>query len=73
LTLLAAISVRQNQLEQACAIQRRAIAREPNQPRQYLMLGEILDKMGRISEAQAARDNATRLKAIATSPLIAAN
>jgi protein O-mannosyl-transferase len=73
LNLLAAISVRQNQLEQACAIQRRAIAREPNQPRQYLMLGEILDKMGRISEAQAARDNATRLKAIATSPLIAAN
>jgi protein O-mannosyl-transferase len=73
LDLLAAILARQNQLEQACVTQRRAIAREPNQPRQYLMLAEILDKMGRISEAQAARDNATRLKAIATSPLIAAN
>src|SRR5258707_1209096 len=32
LNLLAAISVRQNQLEQACAAQRRAIAREPDQP-----------------------------------------
>jgi len=73
LNLLAAISVRQNQLAQACATQRRAIAREPNQPRQYLMLAEILDKMGRTSEAQNARDDATRLKAIATSPRIAAN
>jgi protein O-mannosyl-transferase len=73
LNLLAAISVRENQLEQACATQRRAIAREPNQPRQYLMLAEILDKMGRASEAQTARDYATRLKAIVTSPRIAAN
>jgi tetratricopeptide (TPR) repeat protein len=73
LNLLAAISVRQNQLEQACATQRRAIAREPNQPRQYLILAEILDKMGRTSEAQNARDDATRLKAIAASPRIAAN
>src|SRR5438552_107801 len=73
LNLLAAISVRQNQLEQACAAQRRAIAREPNQPRQYLMLAEILDKMGRTSEAQTARDDARRLKAIVTSPRIAAN
>ena len=73
LNLLAAISVRQNKLEQACATQRRAIAREPNQPRQYLMLAEILDKMGRTSEAQNARDDATRLKAMATSPRIAAN
>ena len=73
LNLLAAISVGQNQLEQACATQRRAIAREPNQPRQYLMLAEILDKMGRTSEAQTARDDATRLKAIVTSPRIAAN
>jgi tetratricopeptide (TPR) repeat protein len=73
LDLLAAISVRQNKLEQACAIQRRAIGREPNQPRQYLMLAEILDKMGRTSEAQNARDDAIRLKAMATSPLIAAN
>jgi Flp pilus assembly protein TadD len=73
LNLLAAISVRQNQLEQACVAQRRAIAREPDQPRQYLMLAEILDKMGRTSEAQTARDDATRLKAIVTSPRIAAN
>jgi hypothetical protein len=37
------------------------------------MLAEILDKMGRTSEAQTARDDATRLKAMATSPRIAAN
>jgi len=73
LNLLAAISVRQNQLEQACAAQRRAIAREPNQPRQYLMLAEILDRMGRTSEAQNARDDAKRLRAIVSSPRIAAN
>jgi len=73
LNLLAAISVRQNQLAQACATQRRAIGREPNQPRQYLMLAEILDRMGRTSEAQNARDAAAQLKAIATSPRIAAN
>jgi Flp pilus assembly protein TadD len=72
LNLLAAILVRQNQLEQACAVQRRAVAREPNQPRQYLLLSDILDKLGRTSEAQNARDDATRLKAIATSPRIAA-
>jgi uncharacterized protein HemY len=41
--------------------------------RQYLMLAEILDKMGRTSEARNARDDATRLKAMATSPRIAAN
>jgi len=73
LNLLAAISVRQNRLEQACVAQRRAIAREPDQPRQYLMLAEILDKMGRTLEAQTARDDAARLKAIVTSSRIAAN
>jgi tetratricopeptide (TPR) repeat protein len=73
LDLLAAILVRQNQLEQACVIQRRAVARQPNQPRQYLLLAQILDKMGRTSEAQNARDDASRLKAIAMSPRIAAN
>ena len=72
LNLLAAIYVRQNQLDQACAVQRRAVAREPNQPRQYLLLSDILDKLGRTSEAQNARDDAARLKAIATSPRIAA-
>jgi hypothetical protein len=48
------------------------VAREPNQPRQYLLLSDILDKLGRTAEAQNARDDATRLKAIATSPRIAA-
>ncbi len=72
LNLLAAIFVHQNQLEQAYAVQRRAVAREPNEPSQYLLLSDILDKLGRTSEAQNARDDAARLKAIATSPRIAA-
>jgi len=73
LNLLAAIFVRQNELDEACVVQRRAVAREPNQPRQYLLLSEILDRLGRTSEAQRARDDATRLKAIANSPRFVAN
>jgi tetratricopeptide (TPR) repeat protein len=73
LNLLAQIFVHENHLEEARIAQSRAVAREPNQPRQYLMLAEILDKMERTSEAQTARDDATRLKAIVTSPRIAAN
>ncbi len=43
------------------ATQRRAVARQPYEPRQYLMLAEILDKMGRTTEAQKARDKVARL------------
>jgi protein O-mannosyl-transferase len=72
LNLLSLILVRANQLEPACSAQRRAIAREPDYPRQYLMLAEILERMGRRVEAQNARDQAERLKTIATSVRIAA-
>ena len=73
LDLLAQISLRGGRLDDALTTQRRAIARQPYEPRQYLMLAEILDKMGRTDEAQKARDKVARLQAIADSQRIAAN
>jgi protein O-mannosyl-transferase len=65
LNLMALLSVRQNKLEEACQTQRRAVARQPDQPRQYLLLSEILEKMGHTDEAQAALGQVTRLEATA--------
>ena len=73
LNLLMQISLRRNQFAEALAAQRRAVAREPDQPRQYLMLAEVLDKMGRVAEAQKARDKVAHLQAMAASQRIAAN
>ncbi|PYI77407.1 MAG: hypothetical protein DMF04_06315, partial [Verrucomicrobia bacterium] len=73
LNLLAQILLREDRLDEALSAQRRAVAREPYQPRQYLMLAEVLDKMGSATEAQKARNAVVRLKAIAASPQIAAN
>ena len=73
LDLLARISLRGGRLDDALATQRRAVARQPYEPRQYLMLAEILDKMGRTTEAQKARDKVARLQAMAASQRIAAN
>jgi protein O-mannosyl-transferase len=65
LNLMALISVRQNQLEDASKTQRVAIARQPNEPRQYLILADILGKMGRAEEAKTALAQVTRLQAVA--------
>jgi tetratricopeptide (TPR) repeat protein len=54
LNLITLLNLRQNHLDAAVAAQRRAISRQPDQPRQYLMLSDILEKMGRHDEAQAA-------------------
>src|SRR5207244_9080350 len=42
LNFLAQISLRGNQFDEALSTQRRAVAREPYQPRQYLILAEVL-------------------------------
>jgi tetratricopeptide (TPR) repeat protein len=73
LDLLAQILLRGGRLEDALAAQRRAVARQPYEPRQYLMLAEVLDKLGRTDEAQKARDQVARLQAMAASERIAAN
>jgi Flp pilus assembly protein TadD len=65
LNLMALLSVRQNKLEEACKTQRRAVARQPDQPRQNLLLSDILTKMGRTDEAQAALTQVTRLQTAA--------
>ena len=67
LNLVAAMKVRQNRLEAACAIQRRAVARQPDQPRQYLLLSDILEKMGRTEEARSALAQVSQLTALAHS------
>jgi tetratricopeptide (TPR) repeat protein len=67
LNRIALIQVRQNRLEDACKIQKRAISRQPDQPRQYLLLSDILEKMGRKDEARAALAQVHLLQAIAKS------
>jgi Flp pilus assembly protein TadD len=69
LRLLAIIRLGQNRFEEAVQLQRRAIGRQPDQPSQYMLLSNILEKMGRPEEAQAALAEVSRLRALAgTSP-----
>jgi Flp pilus assembly protein TadD len=67
LNLLAMIRVNQNRLEDACIAQRRAVSRQPDEPRQYLLLSDILQKMGRTDEARANNAQIERLQAFAKS------
>jgi protein O-mannosyl-transferase len=69
LHLIAMIKLRQNDLEQAFRAQRRAISRQPDQPSQYILLSNILERMGRAEEARAALAKVSKLRALAeTSP-----
>ncbi len=38
------IRLRENRLEDAFGAQRRAVSRQPDEPRQYLLLSNILEK-----------------------------
>jgi tetratricopeptide (TPR) repeat protein len=67
LHLIALIKLRQNHLEEAFRAQRRAISRQPDQPSQYILLSNILEKMGRSDEARAALAQVSRLRALASS------
>ena len=67
LNLIAMIRLRENRLEDAFAAQRRAVSRQPDEPRQYLFLSTILEKMGRADEARATIAQANRLQAFAKS------
>jgi tetratricopeptide (TPR) repeat protein len=69
LHLMALIKLRENDLEQAYRTQCRAIGRQPDQPSQYILLSNILERMGRDDEARAALAKVSRLRALAqTSP-----
>jgi protein O-mannosyl-transferase len=69
LNLIAAMNIGQNRLEAACDSQSRAVRRQPDQPRQYLLLADILEKMGRHGEAQAALAQVQLLQALAKSQM----
>ena len=71
LNLIATLNVRQNHLEEAWRVQRRAVARQPDEPRQYVMLSNILEKMGRADEARSAMAEVTRLQALAQTQPVA--
>ena len=59
----------QNRFEEAVLTQRRAIARQPDEPRQYILLSNILEKMGRTEEARATLAKASHLRALAEAPI----
>lgn len=66
---IALMRLRQNRLDDAFRTQQRAIARQPDQPSQYVLLSNILERMGRNEEARAALAEVSRLRAeAATSP-----
>lgn len=65
LRLTANIWMRQNKFDEALSSQKRAIGRQPNEPRQYILLSDILTKMGRDAEAHTALLKASELRAIA--------
>jgi len=71
LNLLALLQVRQSRLEDALKTQRRALSRQPEQPRQHLLLADILQKMGRDSEARQALDEVRRLESTVRGKLAA--
>jgi tetratricopeptide (TPR) repeat protein len=65
LRLIVLMRLRQNRLNEAFRTQRRAVARQPDEPRQYILLSDILEKMGRGAEAHAALAKASQLWALA--------
>jgi Flp pilus assembly protein TadD len=69
LRLIVLIRLRQNRFEEAALTQRRAIARQPDEPRQYVLLSDILEKMGRNEEARTELAKASRLRALAEAPV----
>lgn len=71
LNLIATMQLRQNRLGDAFTAQRRAVARQPDEPRQYILLSNILEKMGRGEEARAALAHVSRLRALAQNGAVA--
>ena len=67
LHLIALIKLHQSDFQEALRAQRRAIKRQPDQPSQYLLLSNILEKMGRNDEARNALTEVSRLRALAES------
>lgn len=62
--LMVEMRLRENKLDDAFRIQRRAVARQPDQPSQYVLLSDILEKMGRNVEARAELAKASQLRSL---------
>lgn len=65
LNLIANLRISQNRLEDAYRSQSRALARQPDEPRQYIMLSDILTRLGRNDEAKAMLAQVARMQAMA--------
>ena len=65
LNLWAQMEVRLGRFGDALKVQRRALSRQAAQPRQYLILSDILAKMGRPNEARSALAQASEIRATA--------
>ncbi len=62
LNLIARIQLRAKNLPAALGAQRRAVARQPYEPSQYILFSEVLLEMGRTEQAQEAREKARQLE-----------
>ena len=71
LRLIVFMRLRQNRLNDAFQTQQRAVARQPDEPRQYILLSNILEKMGRGEEARDTLARASHLRALTKNQTIA--
>jgi len=62
LNLIARIQLRAKNLPAALGAQRRAVARQPYEPSQYILFSEVLLEMGRTEQAHEAREKARQLE-----------
>jgi protein O-mannosyl-transferase len=69
--LMVEMRLRENKLDDAFQIQRRAVARQPDQPSQYVLLSDILEKMGRNIEARAELAKASYLRSLVQTHTVA--
>jgi tetratricopeptide (TPR) repeat protein len=73
LNLIARVRVRQHRFADAYRAQKRAVARQPDAPSQYILLSDILEKMGQTAAARDAITKVSRLQAIGRSSPALAN
>jgi Flp pilus assembly protein TadD len=73
LNLIAMVRLRQHRLDEAYRAQKKAVARQPDSPSQYLLLSTILEQMGQSAEAKLASAQVARLKALGRQPQAVAN
>jgi tetratricopeptide (TPR) repeat protein len=65
LNLIAVMRMQQHRFDEACSTQRRAVARQPDAPRQYILLSNILEKSGHAEEARETYAQIARMQSAA--------